>query len=332
MLPFQNEVTIVRLSAADLFAVLEVSISGLAAVTAVSAPHGRFLQVAGLRFEWWYESGGIPLVHTVQLEGSDGTLRPLSRRRSYARWTPAASSPKRTPPALDPGYLWLGADAVTQPQTFDSVELAPSATQRERIAQGFFGTTAAEPSGTRYHNFLTRLRAMPSTSDATSPGSCNLQLDDEGGSYVWAQDHDGNASTQLLCAGFNATSISEWAAYEYDAVYALAHAIHDLLEVQQKSAIVGAELIAALMERVSFEGVTGPIDLHTGDSNGVYGANTYRGDRQVGVVYDVKNVDASGQLVTVGKWAPCATCSFAQRWKQVAPLVYSTGGATPPCC
>ena len=42
-------------------------------------PHGRFLQVAGLRFEWWYESGGIPLVHTVQLEGSDGTLRPLSR-------------------------------------------------------------------------------------------------------------------------------------------------------------------------------------------------------------------------------------------------------------
>ena len=84
------------------------------------------------------------------------------------------------------------------------------------------------------------------------------------------------------------------------------------------------------MERVSFEGVTGPIDLHTGDSNGVYGAHSYRGDRQVGVVYDVKNVDASGQLVTVGKWAPCATCSFAQRWKQVAPLVYSTGGATPP--
>ena len=41
---------------------------------------------------------------------------------------------------------------------------------------------------------------------------------------MWAQDHDGNASTQLLCAGFNATSISEWAVYEYDAVYALAHA------------------------------------------------------------------------------------------------------------
>ena len=49
MLPFQNEVTIVRLSAADLFAVLEVSISGLAAVTAVSAPRGRFLQVAEAR-------------------------------------------------------------------------------------------------------------------------------------------------------------------------------------------------------------------------------------------------------------------------------------------
>ena len=41
MLPFQNEVTIVRLSAAVLFAVLEVSISGLAAVTAVSAPQNE---------------------------------------------------------------------------------------------------------------------------------------------------------------------------------------------------------------------------------------------------------------------------------------------------
>ena len=52
-----------------------------------------------------------------------------------------------------------------------------------------------------------------------------------------------------------------YAPYAYDAVYALAHALHDLIEGRGVSRIDGDELRAALTQRVAFMGVTGYVDF-----------------------------------------------------------------------
>eukprot|EP00966_Prymnesium_polylepis_P015654 361777-Prymnesium_polylepis.1 len=60
-----------------------------------------------------------------------------------------------------------------------------------------------EPSngeGTAAHNsFLQRRRRLPSK--VGDDGSCSLETDATGRTYLWAQDHDNNESTPLRCVG-----------------------------------------------------------------------------------------------------------------------------------
>ena len=109
-----------------------------------------------------------------------------------------------------------------------------------------------------------------------------MKKDNDGFSYLWAQDQDHNASTPLACAGDTPTSDGNYDGYGYDAVFAVAHALHDLLEVQNRTAVVGSELLDTLITRVRFEGVTGLVDFYDASADP---DRLYQGDRRVGLAY-----------------------------------------------
>ena len=52
-----------------------------------------------------------------------------------------------------------------------------------------------------------------------------------------------NASTPLKCSGHNLLQDGPFDSFGYDAVYAIAQALHELVEVQNRSQIVGSELL-----------------------------------------------------------------------------------------
>eukprot|EP00966_Prymnesium_polylepis_P081352 1884688-Prymnesium_polylepis.1 len=62
---------------------------------------------------------------------------------------------------------------------------------------------------------------------ARDPTTCLMETDDNG-HYLWAQDHDNNASTPLQCAGDDPERTTSYDAFGYDAAYAVAHALHEL--------------------------------------------------------------------------------------------------------
>ena len=122
-------------------------------------------------------------------------------------------------------------------------------------------------------------RRGPQRPGSPANGNCSSEKDDEDVSYLWAQDHDHNASTPMRCAGDNPQREAHYDAFGYDAVFAIAHALHDLIEVQNRTEIVGSELLETLIKRVRFEGVTGLIDFHDASADP---DRLYHGDRRVG--------------------------------------------------
>jgi hypothetical protein len=116
--------------------------------------------------------------------------------------------------------------------------------------------------------------------------------------------------------------VNSYAPFAYDATYAVAHALHYLIEVRGVSTIVGSDLMDALIHNASFPGVTGTVAFFDGSANS---DRRYHGDRRVGVVYDVMNFQSSNEgLVRVARWTPAAESTFDQRWSQSSPFVFST--------
>eukprot|EP00966_Prymnesium_polylepis_P337095 7391887-Prymnesium_polylepis.1 len=115
-------------------------------------------------------------------------------------------------------------------------------------------------------------------------------------------------------------------------MFAVAHAMHDLLEVQNRTAIVGSELLETLIKRVVFEGATGLVDFYDASADG---DRLYDGDRRAGVSYTLLNfVDSVQAYVRAGSWTPCAAaaCGWSERWEPLAgvALTYSTADNTKP--
>ena len=94
--------------------------------------------------------------------------------------------------------------------------------------------------------------ASSSLSDGSSSDgggvSCDLSRDDDGATYLWAHDHDGNSSTPLVCGGADNQLEDSYAPYAYDATYAIAHALHALIEVGHhgQMAILARPLLASI--------------------------------------------------------------------------------------
>ncbi|KAL1503142.1 hypothetical protein AB1Y20_011204 [Prymnesium parvum] len=220
-----------------------------------------------------------------------------------------------------PGYVWIGSDAVTKEDTWLNGGVMLNETLRLSVMKGFFGCL---PSGgqdlPQFAPFAARLRDF-----AFSSPPCNLETDDDG-RLIWAQDHDDNPATQLECVAFDGV-LDSYAPYAYDATFALAHALHVLIEKEGRSSIEGPEFLLTLLRNVSFEGVTGTVNFYDATSDPDL---RFNGDRRVGIKYDVFNyVGVEEGLVHVATWASLEQSSFEQRWTWVngfssESLVWST--------
>ena len=179
------------------------------------------------------------------------------------------------------------------------------------MLRGFFSVYSQGPPTSLYQDYLARRQRLPSTTgDGTS---CDLETDDDG-NYLWAQDDDGNASTPLRCAGFDTTLDGVYDSFGYDAVFAVAHALHELIEVRNRTEIVGSELLDTLIKSVSFEGVTGQIEFYDASADP---DQLYNGDRRLGFSFALFNyIDIARGLVQIGSWTPCvvAGCGWSERW------------------
>eukprot|EP00966_Prymnesium_polylepis_P067561 1568993-Prymnesium_polylepis.1 len=107
-------------------------------------------------------------------------------------------------------------------------------------------------------------------------------------------------------------------------MYAIAHALHDIFHVQNKSEVFGYQLKDTLLRHVRFEGVTGLVSFSS------------NGNREMGVQYSLGNyVDAARGWVPIGRWTPCesAGCTFSTRFatfSSAADLTYSTQDNSKP--
>ena len=243
------------------------------------------------------------------------------------------------------GYLWLGSDAIsgTSRWWLADAQLAADDALRLAALKGFFGfRLSLDVSAASYLAFIRRRHAMPPTTADPVTGACNLETDDDG-THLWARTVVGaNGAATLECNGFDAATLAETEqrdAYGYDATYALAHAVHYLVTVQNKTSLVPSELLSAL-RAVSFEGASGAISF------------SYAGDRQAGVVYYLDNYRNNvEEAVAVGSWTSCVQagdsysyegatsfeCAWEDRWLTIGghpthgpSLVYSTADNSQP--
>ncbi|KAL1512389.1 hypothetical protein AB1Y20_005647 [Prymnesium parvum] len=225
------------------------------------------------------------------------------------------------------GFLWLGGDTLADSGLWSSdTVMSVDKEVRERVLKGFFALAPnGQPRGSaQYEAYLARRRRL--SPHVGSGASCDLELDDDG-TLLWAQDHDGNASTPLACAGFDPANDLSHDAFGYDAVFAVAYAVHDLIEVQNRSSVEGSEVLEALIERVHFEGVTGLVDFYDASADP---DRLFNGDRRVGVLYNLVNYAGNAEgLVTVGSWTRCTSegCSWLEQWTP-APGVTMTFSTT----
>ena len=100
-----------------------------------------------------------------------------------------------------PGYMWIGVDwsgvlYEGNPKLSDAPAL------RHRVLKGGFSIAPGNAEGTQvYEEYSERQKKMPATGGNGT--SCNLESDDDGSTFLWAQDHDGNTSTPLRCSGYD---------------------------------------------------------------------------------------------------------------------------------
>ena len=199
-----------------------------------------------------------------------------------------------------------------------------------RVLKGVCSVQINNGRGTARHDaYLERRHRLPELSNSTS-GWCSLERDHADEAYLWAEDHDNNASTPVRCAGDTVGREAEFDPFGYDTVFALAYALHELIEVQNRTTIVGSELLDVLIKKVHFQGVTGLVDLYdaSADPN-----REHHGDRRVGVSWDVLNFVSVESSVRVGSWTQCvsASCTWSDRWQSSGtPFTYSTADNSQP--
>eukprot|EP00966_Prymnesium_polylepis_P265740 6138940-Prymnesium_polylepis.1 len=202
------------------------------------------------------------------------------------------------------GFLWLGGDTFSG-SFWDAVpELVSDGDLRNRLFKGLFavlanGQAIGSPSYQRY--LARRSRLPPAAEDGAT--ACSQETDDDG-NLIWAQDHDNDPSTPLRCSGYDRLQDGVYDTFGYDTVFAIAHALHNLLELRNRTQIVGSELLDTLLTNVSFEGLTGLVDFYDASNDT---DRWYQGDRRVGFSYSLLNyADNTSWPLTVGSWTPCA--------------------------
>ena len=186
-----------------------------------------------------------------------------------------------------PGYVWLGSDSVTISDTWTNNGILVDPVERLAVLKGYVGVTPSRGTGTpAYNAYLQRMRAVPPTTGNGT--SCDLATDDDTAAptYIWAQDIQGDGTSELICGGNDNQQEGSYASYAYDAVYAIAYALHHLIETEGRTQVIGSELYQALISNVAFDGATGRVEFFDGSA---HPDRLFDGDRRVGVAYEVFN-------------------------------------------
>ena len=175
------------------------------------------------------------------------------------------------------GYVFIAADSVAKSDTWANMA------NPDDIMLGMIGVLpgGGDTANTYYQNWLARWQAQTATAIQVGDDIiCSQRTDDVGNLIFNRTSTDADPSpTKNHCAGLTNwnDAISNYAKYAYDAVYTVAFALHDLIEVQGKTTINGAELRQAMVQ-VQFTGLTGAIGFE---------ATTQ--DRNQGIVYEIVN-------------------------------------------
>lgn len=215
----------------------------------------------------------------------------------------------------------MGSDGVTESDLWlGNQQLNSDVLLRQNVMKGFFSLSPTVPAGPAFDSYAARLSSRPSTAPFNS--SCNLETDDEG-TPIWLFD-----STGSVCTGTTGEDAvkSVYSAFAYDATYALAHALHDLIEVQKKVNLSGHVIYDSLIHRVRFDGVTGKVAFSAAAED--------EGDRLNSIGYTVRNYkNSSAESAVIGFWRPCdgsVNCSFSSRWDEISAPVFSTSDNAIP--
>ncbi|KAL1520050.1 hypothetical protein AB1Y20_023526 [Prymnesium parvum] len=214
------------------------------------------------------------------------------------------------------GYLWMVGDPTLADESFWAGEIDT----RQEALKGLFSFDASKGQGSvRYEAYRERRRQLPPMSNGTW---CNLEKDDDG-NYLWGQEIFQNSSTPLLCAGDDPDREAQFDPFGYDAVFAVVHALHELIEVQNRSSIVGSDLLNVLLTQVRFEGITGLIDFHAASDD----PSLWRqGDRLTGFKYTLHNyVDNVQGLLPVGSWSPAISGVYCPSNTTIETLFLNPG-------
>ncbi|KAL3904217.1 MAG: hypothetical protein SGPRY_011371, partial [Prymnesium sp.] len=220
------------------------------------------------------------------------------------------------------GFLYMLSDAAVREERYWS----SNGTLRRLSLRGSFTLVPDDGKGTARHTaFLARREESSRWTYAN--GSCSLEKDDDDSAYLWGQYREASVATDFECAPENETG---YHAFGYDAAFAVAYALHNLLEVQGRD-LVGSDLLDTLLTRVSFQGLTGLVDFQQSSADN---RKLYRGDRGRGASYMLQNyVDNRLPAVTVGRWSPCNTsiCEWSERWQERGQaLTFSTDENSKP--
>ena len=157
--------------------------------------------------------------------------------------------------------------------------------------------------GVKYHDiptdrpaktaFIQRFRSQESTQSTGT--HCNNDTDDTG-YYLNQIDHDNDPSTPYHCIDMNfsmfledGSTIPPAAYHAYDAVYALAHALHSIAYTREVEFIDDKVVRATLLASSGFDGATGVVTFSSKFVDDGFDV----GGRSSGVTFDVLNYDRS---------------------------------------
>ncbi|KAL3917863.1 MAG: hypothetical protein SGPRY_006236, partial [Prymnesium sp.] len=190
----------------------------------------------------------------------------------------------------DQGFLFIGSDALGTSSLWEGdPTLSSSPPLRQQVLHGLFAIAPSSHAGeAAYESYLARRRAL--TVGGGERGGCDFEEDDNH-KYLWAGDHDLNSSTPLRCAHPEVGVDGPYDVYAYDAVYAIAHALHELIERRRRPTIDGSELLEVLIQ---------------GGGEGGF-------------------VEAG-----IWTPCEVQSCSWIQRWSTGVPATFPGGGRDPP--
>ena len=218
------------------------------------------------------------------------------------------------------GTQVLGSGFMTVQQTIDNMT---NAADVPSIMGGYIGLLPAFGLGLTFNtNFINRWRSQRDTVHYFSNGTmtCDNSKDDNG-QYIYKNSNGVCNGLQFSKFAVDGSDLANYVPFSYDATYALARAIHIIVEDMKQPTVDRNVLTAVLAVNVSFIGVTGNVSFRQGDVNTGYGY----GDRLHDFKFNVLNYrpgvkPSRGSFVSVGTWfegkgfVPCQSTSCAIRY------------------